>query len=284
MWLPGSDEVIELTQDSKMGGITPMTGKHGAIRALVCGASQGIGRSIAQALAGDGMNLTLLARNESELEKTRAAILAEFPVDVDIATCELEDLARVEVLAGELLKKNGVYQVLINNSGGPASGKILDANVGDFEVAFRRLVLSGHIFLKAFLSGMQKASFGRIVNIVSTSVREPIPNLGVSNTIRGATAAWAKSVAGELPPGITINNVLPGYTRTGRLENLKSKTASHRGVSPEQIEQEWIDQTPERRLASPDEIAEAVRFLCSPRAGFIRGVSLPVDGGRLKSI
>ena len=256
----------------------------GSIRALVCGASQGIGRSIAGALANDGMNLTLLARNGSELEKVRTDILKVSSVDIDIATCELEDLAFVEKLAEELLERNGAYHVFINNSGGPASGKILDASASDFEVAFRRLVLSGHIFLKAFLPGMKAAGFGRIVNIVSTSVREPIPNLGVSNTIRGATASWAKSVAGELPPGITINNVLPGYTRTGRLETLKSKTAVHRGVSPEQIEQEWIDQTPERRLANPEEIADVVSFLCSKRAGFIRGVSLPVDGGRLKSI
>lgn len=259
--------------------------KHGGpLRALVCGASQGIGRAIAHALAQDGMNLTLLARSKRELEAVRAEILSKSSVEVDLVVCDLGILTEVEAVAQELLVRNGTYHVFINNAGGPPSGKILDAKPEDFEVAFRRLVLSAHLLVKAFLPGMVAAGFGRIVNIVSTSVREPIPNLGVSNTVRGATASWAKSLSNELPPGITINNILPGYTRTGRIESLKKNSAQSRGVTPEQIEKEWIEQTPERRLASPEETAGVVSFLCSGKAAFIRGVSLPVDGGRLKSI
>ena len=171
--------------------------------------------------------------------------------------------------------------------------KILGSDIGEgfkfklpdeFTTAFGRHVLAAHRLTQTVLSGMKESGYGRIINIISTSVYEPIPNLGVSNTIRGAMASWSKTVSKELPPGITINNVLPGFTDTERLGQLKKGRANKNGISEDTVHQQWLSQVPEGRLAQPEETASAIGFLVSPAAGYIRGLSLPVDGGRLKGI
>jgi 3-oxoacyl-[acyl-carrier protein] reductase len=131
---------------------------------------------------------------------------------------------------------------------------------------------------------MVASDYGRIINIVSTSVKEPIPNLGVSNTIRGAMASWAKTLSRELPECISINNILPGFTDTPRLTSLAEQIAEKRGVSTDEVMAGWLAEVPAGRLIDPSETAAAIAFLCSPAGGAIRGVSLAVDGGRLRSI
>ncbi|TAH36463.1 MAG: SDR family oxidoreductase [Planctomycetota bacterium] len=257
-----------------------LRGRH----ALVCGASAGIGRAAARALAGLGAEVTALARSQDAL----AALLAELqsagaPAARALAT-DLDDLGAAQSSIQRLLRANGPVHVLINNSGGPPSGALLEAKPDDFLAAFRRHVLASHTLVGLVLPGMRAAQYGRIVNVVSTSVREPIAGLGVSNTIRGAMAAWAKTLSKELPPGVTINNVLPGFTATERLASLKESMAKRQSTTPDAVEKAWLATVPEGRLGRPEEIAAAIAFLASPAASYIRGVSLPVDGGRLSSI
>ncbi len=234
--------------------------------ALVCGASSGIGRAIALRFREEGAEVWGLARSADKLEALGLA---------GSVVCDLESLEFPELPPA---------QILVNNSGGPPAGPILEAEAADFGRAFRRHVMASHLLLRALLPAMRAAGYGRILNVISTSVREPIPNLGVSNTIRGAMASWAKSVSKELPPGITINNLLPGYTETPRLAGLKEAIAERRGVDPSAVEADWLAKIPEGRLARPEELAAAALFLAGPEAGYIRGQSLAVDGGRLNAI
>ncbi len=174
--------------------------------------------------------------------------------------------------------------MLVHNTGGPPAGKLLDAQPAAMLAAFQRHVLTAHLLVRLVLPGMRAAGYGRIVTVLSTSVREPIDLLGVSNTTRAAMAGWSKSISRELPPGVTINNILPGYTATERLAELARGTAERMGRSLEAIEAEWCEVVPEKRLGQPEEIAAVIAFLASPAASFVRGVSLAVDGGRMRSI
>ena len=237
-----------------------LSGRH----ALVCGASKGIGRATADELEALGARVTRLSRS------------GPFVADLD------DHEALVPTIRG--LVAEGPVHILINNTGGPKGGPLTEAPVEALRHAFKRHVLSAQILMQLCLPGMKETGYGRIVNVLSTSVREPIPNLGVSNTIRGAMASWSKTLSRELPPGITINNVLPGFTDTDRLSSLKMARAQRQGVSPESVEEAWMAQTPESRLGLPQELGGAIAFLCSPAGAFIRGVNLPVDGGRLRSI
>ena len=237
-----------------------LTGRH----ALVCGGSKGIGKAAADTLAELGASVTRLSRS------------GPFVADLD-------DHESLVPAIRELVASKPVH-ILINNTGGPPGGPLIEAPAKALSHAFSRHVMSAHLLSQICLPGMKAGGYGRIVNVLSTSVREPIPNLGVSNTIRGAMASWAKSLSRELPPGITINNVLPGFTDTDRLTSLKMARAERQSVTPESIEAGWLAQTPEGRLGHPQELGAAIAFLCSPAAAFIRGVNLPVDGGRLRSI
>ncbi|MBD8872909.1 SDR family oxidoreductase [Rhodanobacter sp. DHB23] len=258
-----------------------LDGRH----ALVCGASQGIGRASAIELALLGANVTLLARRAEMLE----ALAAELPrthtdqrhgfIAVDVG-----DTAALRTQAEALVARAPVH-ILVNNSGGPPPGSVLDATPQDFLAAWQQHLLACHTLAQAVVPGMRAAGWGRIVNVISTSVREPIPGIGVSNTTRGAVASWAKTLAGELAPfGITVNNVLPGSTRTPRIEQIVAARAQKSGKPPAEVQQAMEAEVPMRRFADAAEIAAAVAFLASPAASYITGVSLPVDGGRMRSL
>ena len=238
-------------------------------RALGCGGTSGIGKAAAISLSECGAEVVILSRSASG-ENT--------------LNCDLEDLDSLTISVTKEIEKNGNFEILINNSGGPPSGPLIDATPHDFEKAFRRHVLASQTLVQLILPGMKTANYGRIINIISTSVKEPIPGLGVSNTIRGAMASWSKTMSKELPPSITINNVLPGFTNTERLTELKKTLSEQKGISQEEVENAWLSTVPEGRLADPSELGKVVAFLSSPAASFVRGTSIPVDGGRTGSI
>ena len=258
-----------------------LTGKH----ALVCGASQGIGRAAAHELAALGADVTLLARSADALDIAVATLprisSAQKHGYVAVDMNEHTALrARIEALAN-----NGAVNILINNTGGPPGGSANAATVDDFRIAFNQHLIAAQVILQAVLPGMQGSGYGRIINVISTSVKEPIRNLGVSNTIRGAVASWSKTLAGELGPfGITVNNVLPGYTRTRRLDQILGDRAKATGNTEEKIAEGMLATVPLRRFAEADEIASVIAFLASPAAGYVNGINVPVDGGRTLSL
>lgn len=247
--------------------------------ALVCGASAGIGRATALALAASGASVVALARRADRLEALLPELEAAGAPSARALVADLDDTDGLRSAVAGL-----DAQILINNTGGPPAGKLTEAAPDALAAAFRRHVIGGQTLLQAVLPAMQASGYGRIINVLSTSVREPIPNLGVSNTIRGAMASWAKSLSKELGPGITINNVLPGFTDTERLSSLKAAVAGRTGQTEEQVMAGWIGRVPEGRLGRPEELAHAITFLVSPAGAYIRGQSLAVDGGRLNTI
>lgn len=250
--------------------------------AIVCGSTQGIGEASAIELAKLGANITLIARNESklldvlnELDKSQGQTHSFIAIDFRDSNKLKEEV--------NLLKAN--YHILINNTGGPASGPITDANTSSFEEAFRMHLINNQILVQKVVEGMKKEGYGRIVNIISTSVKAPIAGLGVSNTIRAAVANWAKTLSVELGVyGITVNNVLPGFTNTNRLKSLIAKKAEIQGKSENEIASIMKSQVPAGRFGEANEVANAVAFLCSPAASYINGINIPVDGGRTKSL
>ncbi len=251
-------------------------------RALVCGASRGIGRATAEALAAQGARVVLVARDAKALEVVRDGLAGDGHTAI---STDLGDPAAAAAVVGEHLAATGTVHILVNNTGGPKGGPAHTAAAEEFEVAFRQHLVANQLLVQAVVPGMREAGFGRIINVISTSVKEPIAGLGVSNTIRGAVANWAKTLAGELgPSGITVNNVLPGFTRTDRLASLFEGRASARGVPLETVEDEARARIPLGRFAEPAEIAAAIAFLASPAAAYINGINLPVDGGRTGSL
>lgn len=265
------------------------TSLHG-YRALVCGASQGIGLAAAQELAALGASVTLVARNVDRL-KNAARHLPLVPGTEQghrwfAADFTSPDAVR-EAVKTELSHTSaaGPYTILVNNTGGPPGGTAIDAKLEEFTAAFNAHVICNQILVQALVPAMKAAKFGRIVNIISTSVKAPIPGLGVSNTIRGAVASWAKTLAGELGPhGITVNNVLPGFTDTERLSSLIGTRATKAGASTDQVKNEMIATIPAGRFAKPEEVGAAIAWLCTPAAAYVNGVNLPVDGGRLPTL
>jgi 3-oxoacyl-[acyl-carrier protein] reductase len=252
--------------------------------AVICGSTQGIGLAIAEELALLGANCTLVARNEEAL---KAAVHT-----LDIALRQqhgylVADFMRPEevkqVIMGHVAQQP--VHILINNSGGPPGGPIIDASEEAFLDAFNQHLVCNHILAKACIPSMKKDGYGRIINIISTSVKIPLKNLGVSNTIRGAVASWAKTMANELgASNITVNNVLPGFTSTQRLTTLVDNIAKRGNALVEVVEENMKEEVPMKRFANASEVAAVAAFLASPAASYVNGVSIPVDGGRTGSI
>ena len=272
--------LVTVALDFSLGGrMTEVNLDLSGRTALVCGASAGIGRATALTLAAHGATVIALARRRDRLNALVGELQAAGSAQASHIVADLDDTDGLKAAVSDC-----GAEILINNTGGPPAGKLIEANPADLVHAFRRHVLGAQTLLQAVLPAMEQAGYGRIINVLSTSVREPIPNLGVSNTIRGAMASWAKTVSKELPPGVTINNVLPGFTDTERLGNLKTAVAGRTGQTEEQVMAGWLGRVPEGRLGRPEELASAIAFLVSPAGAYIRGQSLAVDGGRLNAI
>ena len=270
---------MDLLRDQSVLSDNALEGKT----ALICGASRGIGAATARIMAKAGANVILASRSENQLNTLLSEISSLGEGVHQILVLDLEDTDSLEGPIQPILDQGPIH-ILVNNAGGPPGGPLLDASVEELAQPFTRHLHAAHTLVKLLTPGMIIADYGRIIQIVSTSVREPIPNLGVSNTLRGAMASWAKSLSRELHPSITINNVLPGFTDTERLGSLAQSIHERTGKSIEAIHDGWMSQVPIERLIDPLETASVIAFLASPAAGAIRGVSLPVDGGRLRSI
>ena len=259
-----------------------LTGKN----AIVCGSTQGIGKAIAIELALLGANIILIARNEKTLVEAKESLDITKGQEHNFIVADFSIPPQLKLLVEDYIELNDLeINILINNTGGPAGGPIEDAKTDEFLQTFSNHLICNHILVQATKEGMKKSGYGRIINIISTSVKQPLNGLGVSNTIRGAVASWSKTLANELGEhGITVNNVLPGATDTVRLKSIIENKASKTGADVASIQQEMANQVPMKRIAQPEEVANAVAFLASPAASYINGINVPVDGGRTKSL
>jgi 3-oxoacyl-[acyl-carrier protein] reductase len=252
--------------------------------ALICGATAGIGKASAIQLAKQGATITLLARDEEKLKNT----LLELPFQEGQKHNYLvADFTNPEKLKEQVTQaaEDTIFHILVNNTGGPKGGPVYSADISEFTATFSQHLICNQILVQAVVPGMKKADYGRIINIISTSVKQPIDGLGVSNTIRGAVASWSKTLANELGEfGITVNNVLPGFTATDRLTDIVANAAKRMNKSEAEASAFMKNLVPAKRFAQPGEIANAVVFLASEAASYINGINLPVDGGRTKSL
>ncbi len=252
--------------------------------ALVCGGSKGIGLAIALELADAGANVTLMARDERTLISAKNSLATNRGQKHNILVADSANIEQLKVKTIALAEVQTMH-ILINNSGGPAGGPIVNASSDEFVNAYTSHLIANHTITTALIAGMKADNYGRIINIISTSVKIPLNGLGVSNTTRGAVASWAKTMANELAPfGITVNNILPGATETERLAQIINNKADKAGISTNDISDEMQKEIPMRRFGKPEEIAALAAFLASPAASYITGTSIPVDGGRTGSI
>lgn len=254
-----------------------LTGKT----AIVCGSTQGIGNASAVELALLGANVTLMARNEEKLKTAIATLDTQLGQKHQYRVADFANPDDVKTAIDAYLAAFPEVHILINNTGGPAGGPLIDAKLEEFTKTFAAHLLNNQLLAQAVVPSMKKAGYGRIVNIISTSVKQPIVGLGVSNTIRGAVAQWAKTLSLETARfGITVNNVLPGYTRTARLDSVLNTRAKNQNQSLEEAEAQLQAEIPSGRFAEAEEVAAAVAFLCTPAAASINGINVPVDGGK----
>jgi 3-oxoacyl-[acyl-carrier protein] reductase len=253
-------------------------------RAVVCGSSQGIGLAVAEELALMGAQCILLARNEERLDIAVKGLDDTLRQIHTFHAVDFNDQQAVSKVIAAITSEGPVH-ILVNNTGGPPAGPIIDAKPDQFLVAFNQHLIISHLLTTSVIEGMKKEGYGRIINIISTSVKIPLRNLGVSNTIRGAMASWSKTMSLELAQfNITVNNVLPGFTRTQRLDAIVENTATKKGIAHQLVEKEMMEEVPAKRFGEAAEVAAVAAFLATPAAAYVNGTSIPVDGGRTGSI
>jgi 3-oxoacyl-[acyl-carrier protein] reductase len=252
--------------------------------ALIGGGSQGIGLAAANALAAAGARCVLISRNEDKLSAAMGLLPVVGAVRHSYLVADYAHPDHLSTVVTDFLKENTVH-ILVNNTGGPAGGPITQAKPEAFTAAFTQHLICNHMLTVLVAEGMKKEGYGRIINVISTSVKIPLSGLGVSNTIRGAVASWAKTMANELGKfGITVNNVLPGATSTDRLAAIVANKSAKSGKSEEEVTKEMLAEIPAGRFGKPEEIAAMIAFLATPAAAYVNGTSIPVDGGRTGSI
>lgn len=257
-----------------------LTGKQ----AIVCGSTQGIGLASAIELASLGAAVIMMARNEQKLKATVGQLPCKHNQHHGYLVADFSKPQEVETVINKHVT-NHTVQILVNNTGGPPGGQAIDATTDEFFQAFSAHLICNQVLTKAVVQGMKAEKYGRIINIISTSVKIPLRGLGVSNTVRGAVANWAKTLSVELGPfGITVNNVLPGATMTGRLEAIVKSKAEKSGKSFDEVMKSMVDEVPAGRVGDAHEVAAAVAFLATPAAAYINGINIPVDGGRTGSL
>lgn len=254
-------------------------------RAMVCGSTAGIGKEVAKQLAQCGASVTLVARNETKLDATLSELDSSSGQQHQKLVADFSDPQNLQTVLEAHLAAGNSYNILLNNTGGPPGGKAIESELGAYQVAFQSHLMCNHVLAQALVPGMKESGYGRIINVISTSVKIPLNGLGVSNTIRGAVANWSKTLANELGPfGITVNNVLPGATETERLSSIISNKAGKTGKSESEVSDGMRAAVPAGRFAQPWEVAAAATFLASPLASYINGINVPVDGGRTGSL
>ena len=253
--------------------------------AVVCGSTQGIGLATAKLLAARGATVTLVARNAAKLELAQSSLDCPEGQKHNYIVADFSDPTKLKKAINNYVSQGNKPHILINNSGGPKGGPIIEASTMEFLNTFNQHLICNHLLVQALFNGMVANEYGRIINIISTSVKQPLNGLGVSNTVRGAVANWSKTLANEIGHyNITVNNVLPGATNTKRLRDIAEARSEKSKQLVKEIFDDMAKQSPLGRIAEPDEVAEAIAFLASPRASYINGINIPVDGGRTKSL